>query len=75
MFQVNLKLLVTYNNWYICGRYVYLMKAIIKRKSAMNESPPPKTTASINENEGQNSRLFQIIALLIDLINYSLDAL
>jgi len=29
----------------------YLIKAIIRRKRATNVSPPPKTTASIEENE------------------------
>jgi len=50
------------------------MKAIIRRKSAKNESPPPKTTASINESEEQ---LVQVTPSKrsANLINNSLDAL
>lgn len=29
----------------------YLIKAIIKRRRDINVSPPPKTTASIEEND------------------------
>lgn len=56
---------------------IYLIKAIIKRNNDTNVSPPPKTTASINESK--STQLVQNILnwcfINLGLINYSLEAL
>lgn len=68
------------NTNFICRKKnncMYLIKAIIKRNNDTKVSPPPKTTASINESK--STQLVQNILnwcfINLSLINYSLEAL